>query len=236
MPTVKQQQRATRSDELYESLLGMIASTQLAPGERLPSERTLAAEQGLSREMVRQATTRLQSGGFVEVSQGRANRVANLVEPHLNLPLEGLGDDLAFQLQVLEVRAFLEGECAWYCATRASKAELSLLADEYSRLYERGQRETTLARAKADLQFHTQIARYSHHLLLVSFSQIFYERYFNAIYGVLSRTLKKFGRYPEGIRGQHADIHRAIQARDAQTARRVARDHILYTRGLLAAD
>ncbi|SEG51652.1 FadR/GntR family transcriptional regulator [Marinobacterium lutimaris] len=235
MSTVKKPKRATRSEDLYEQLLGMIASTQLAPGERLPSERTLAAEQRLSREIVRQATTRLQAVGFVEVSQGRANRVANLLEPHLSLPLEGL-DDLTFQLQVLEVRAFLEGECAWYCATRASKEELALLAEEYGRLYERGQRETTLARAKADLQFHTQIARYSHHLLLVSFSQIFYERYFNAIYGVLSRTLKKFGRYPEGIRGQHADIHRAIQARDAETARRVARDHILYTRGLLAAD
>lgn len=236
MPKLDTQGSKTRSDALYDALLGAIARAELAPGERLPSERQLAAEQGLSREMVRKATTRLQAAGFVDVSQGRANRVTNLLQPHLSLPLEGLGDDLAFQLQVMEVRAFLEGECAWYAAARASEEELGWLAEEYGRLYERGQRETTLARAKADLQFHTLIARYSHHLLLVSFSQLFYERYFNAIYGVLSRTLKKFGRYPEGIRSQHADIHRAIQARDAATARRVAREHILYTRSLLAGD
>lgn len=224
---------AGRSGWLYERLIDRIAHGDLLPGGKLPSERRLAADYGLSREMVRGALSRLGAGGYIEASQGRASRIRNLMSPHLQLPLEGVGEDPEFQLQVMEVRAFLEGECAWYAAQRATDAELSALAAEYELMYERAQSETTLAKAKADLRFHTLIAQSSHNLLLISFSRLFYERYFNAIYGVLSRTLKTYGRYPEGIRGQHAEIHRAIQARDADRARQVAREHILYTRSLL---
>ncbi|MBS98364.1 MAG: GntR family transcriptional regulator [Oceanospirillaceae bacterium] len=223
-------------ERLYTALLKQIAEIDLAPGEKLPSERVIAQEQSISRESVREAFSRLQAEGLIESAPGRASRGCNLLSPHLQLPLEGLGDDLDFQLQVMEVRALLEGECAWYAAQRANVQELEALAQEYARMHARAKQETTLARARADLQFHMLIARSSHNLLLVSFSQLFYERYFNAIYGVLSRTLKKFGRYPQGIRGQHAQIHRAIQARDADGARRIAREHILYTRGLLAGE
>jgi DNA-binding FadR family transcriptional regulator len=222
-----------RSETLYRHLREQIVSAALPPGARLPSERALAREQGLSREMVRGALSRLEAGGLITSAQGRASRVRNLLEPHLQLPLEGLGDDLDFQLQVMEVRALLEGECAWYAAQRASDAQLDALAEEYARMHAREQGETTLSKARADLRFHMLIAESSHNLLLISFSQLFYARYFNAIYGVLSRTLKKFGRYPEGIRSHHAGIHRALQARDAETARRIAREHILYTRALL---
>jgi len=223
----------TRGERLYRRLLQCIAQGELLPGSRLAGERTLAREQGVSRQLVRQALARLQAGGFIDSAQGRACRVNNLVAPHLKLPLEGIGDDLAFQRQVMEVRALLEGECAWYAAQRASEAQLQALAEEYERMRAREQGETTLAKAKADLRFHMLIAESSHHLLLIAFSQLFYERYFNAIHGVLSRTLKHFGRYPDGIGSQHARIHRALQARDAEAARQCAREHVLYTASLL---
>ncbi|MDX2424139.1 MAG: FCD domain-containing protein, partial [Amphritea sp.] len=89
---------------------------------------------------------------------------------------------------------------------------------------------------KEDLRFHMMIAESSHHLLIIAFSQLFYTRFFNAIYGVLSRTLKTSGRYPEGIRAQHGAIHQAIMNRDAEAARRAASEHILYTRRHLDND
>jgi len=78
------------------------------------------------------------------------------------------------------------------------------------------------------------IAEASHNLLVISFSQIFYNRYFNAIYGVLDRTLKKFGRYPDGISAQHTQIYQALLNRDADQAKKVAVEHIDYTRRQLA--
>lgn len=201
---------------------------RLLPGVKMPSQRELATEYGVARSTVREAFTQLELQGLIETRQGSASRCRNLLEPHFELSLEGIGDNFDFQRQVMEARAALEGEAAFYAARRASDEQLQKLDEEFHRMQARSE-ETTLAKAKADLTFHMQIAESSHNLLIISFSQIFYSRYFNAIYGVLSRTLKKFGRYPDGISAQHAQIHKALMNRDADDARRVARDHILYT-------
>lgn len=208
------------------------------PGQALPSERSLMQQYAVSRGAVREALAGLRATGVIDTQQGGRSRCANLLEQHLELPLQGRGEDIEFQLQVLEARAVLEGEAAWFAAQRASDEELALLAQEYEQMCRRGRSSSgrdasTLEKAKADLQFHMLIAQASHHLLVCSFSQLFYNRYFNAIYSVLSRTLSRFGRYPDGIARQHSAIHRALQARDANLARESARAHILYTRDLL---
>ncbi len=208
------------------------------PGQPVPSERALMRQYGASRSAVREALAGLRATGVIETRQGGRSRCSNLLQQLLELPLEGRGDDIDFQLQVLEARAILEGEAAWFAAQRASDEELERLSREYQRMCERNRGdvsrgESTLDKAKADLQFHMLIAQSSHHLLVCSFSQLFYNRYFNAIYSVLSRTLSRFGRYPDGIARQHGAIHRALQARDARAARERARAHILYTYDLL---
>ncbi|MBY4675773.1 FadR/GntR family transcriptional regulator [Marinobacterium arenosum] len=219
--------------QLLTTLKARMASADLRPGEKMPSQRQLADEFALARSTVREVFTELESDGLIETRQGAASRCCNLLESYIQLPLEGLGDNLDFQLQVLEARAILEGEAAYFAARRASDRELAALAAEYERMQARSSGETTLTKAKADLRFHTMIAEASHHLLIISFSQLFYARYFNAIYGVLNRTLIRYGRYPDGIRSQHGQIHQALKQRDAETARQVAREHILYTRRLL---
>lgn len=216
---------------LVNSLKTRILRGDIRPGDPMPSQRRLSEEHGLSRSTVREAFFQLEAQGLIDTRHGAVCRARNLLAPHLDMPLEGVGDNPEFQLQVLEARAALEGEAAWYAAQRASDDELIALSQEYHRMQARSHGgDTTLAKAKDDLRFHTMIAEASHHLLIISFSQIFYERYFNAIYGVLNRTLVRYGRYPDGIRGQHAAIHQALQQRDAEGARVAAREHILFTR------
>ena len=224
-------------DNLTENLLLQIKENlfrgDLLPGDTLLSQRKMSEQYGLSRSTVREAVGQLEAEGYVEVRHGGKTRVNNLLESWFDMPLEGagvLGDNPEFQKQVMDVRAMLEGEAAFYAASRASDQQLQGLDLEYHRMQQRGQRETTLEKAKEDLRFHMMIAESSHHLLIISFSQLFYTRFFNAIYGVLNRTLKKYGRYPDGIRAQHTAIHQAIMARDAEAARSAATEHILYTR------
>lgn len=216
------------SQQVMRTLRDRILFGDITPGQKIPSQRQLAMHHGVSRATVREAYTMLEQQGLIETSQGASSRCRNLLEPYFRQSLEGVGDNYEFQRQVMEARAALEGEAAFYAALRASDQQLEALDAEFRRMQARSE-DTTLAKAKADLSFHMQIAQSSHNLLIISFSQIFYNRYFNAIYGVLSRTLKKFGRYPEGISSQHSEIHRALMNRDADTARRVAREHILYT-------
>lgn len=223
----------SKTDALYRTLIHPLAAGAVTPGERLPSERELAKLYGVSRDTINRTLTQLEADGFLERSPGRRATYANPLIPvfeNLSIELNPSVDDLK---AMLSLRAELEAQAAYYCAKRASDEELQAIAAEYQCMRKRNQGDTTLTKAKADLRFHTLIAESSHHLGVAGLSQIFYERFFNAIYMVLDYTLKRYGRYPERIGVQHNSIHAALMSRDANEAARQARDHVLYTRSLL---
>lgn len=218
------------SHQLSKKLQEQIIYGEICPGQKLPSQRQLSKRYDLSRSTVREAVQELELKGLVETYHGGGSVCKNLLESRFDMPLEGVGDNIDYQVQVMEMRAALEGEAAYYAALRATDEQLEKIGQEYHAMQERNSGITTLAKAKADLRFHMMIAEASHNLLVISFSQIFYNRSFNAIYGVLDRTLKKFGRYPDGIRAQHTQIYQALLNRDATLARKLAVEHIDYTR------
>jgi len=212
-----------------------LLSGDFLPGQMLPSQRVLSDKYSVSRATVREAVQSLELSGLISTRQGARARCVNLLDPFLDMPKETTTQGINFLLQVMEMRAVLEGEAAFYAAQRATAEQLQKIDAEFQAMRLRSSGTTTLHKAKADLRFHTLIAESSHHLLVISFSQLFYTRYFNAIYSVLDLTLKKFGRYPDRIASQHANIHQAIMQRNQQQARVAATDHILYTRDLLKA-
>ena len=224
----------SRSDWLAAELERALVCGELRPGDKLLAQRQMAERYQLSRATVREAVTELQSRGLVETRHGGGSFCRNLLAAFFTEDAEAMIDPSpALQIQVLEMREMLEGEAAYYCALRASDAELEALASEYARMGRSNNGANSLRQAKADLGFHTRIAEQSHHLLVLSLSQLLYTRYFNAIHAVLSQTFKKRGRYPERIGAQHQRIFQAIIDRDAVAAREAACAHIAYTRGLL---
>lgn len=62
--------------QIAESLLGRIESGELAPGDRLPPERSLSEMLGVNRMTVRQALRVLELQGLLERRQGRGTTVA----------------------------------------------------------------------------------------------------------------------------------------------------------------
>lgn len=223
----------TKKQQLDGYLRHEIISGSIIPGQALPSQRQLVDEFSVARSSVREVIQQLELDGLISTAHGGRSACQNVMAQYIDMPVEGGGDNLAFQLQVMEARAFLEGEAAFFAALRATDQQLEDIAREFERMQVRSEGLTTLDKAKADLRFHMMIAESSHHVLITSFSQLFYNRYFNAIYGVLNRTLIKFGRYPDGIRLQHELIYQALLKRDAEQAKKMASEHILYTRNLL---
>lgn len=216
-------------NDLEKRLICEIATASRLPGELLPSERVMAQEIGLSRSSINEVYRSLSAQGFIESSPGKRPRVINLFKSRFQALVDempGTSEDLS---SIYSLRAQLEGEAAFYCAARATDEQLRLIELEYQAMVKRNQGETTLTKAKADLRFHTLIAECSHNLPVVSFSLLFYERFFNAIYTALDLTLKRYGRYPDGIRGQHAAIYQALLRRESDQARRAAIDHVNYT-------
>lgn len=222
------------SQQLVDLFESQLLSGEFLPGQSLPSQRVLSDRFKVSRSTVREAVKSLELSGLIATEKGARSRCLNLLEPFLEMPQEPT-QGISFLLQVMEMRAVLEGEAAFYAAQRATAEQLQRIDAEFQAMRLRSSGSTTLNKAKADLRFHTLIAESSHHLLVISFSQLFYTRYFNAIYSVLDLTLKKFGRYPDRIASQHGSIHQAIMQRNQQQARTAATEHILYTRDLLKA-
>lgn len=68
---------ATRWESLYEDLRSRIDQEELKPGDRLPSERELMEQSGVSRNTVRAAVSRLEHEGLVEDLGGSRGRVVS---------------------------------------------------------------------------------------------------------------------------------------------------------------
>lgn len=222
-----------KAQRLCQELEAQLLAGELLPGNLLPSERNLAQEHQLSRSVVREAMQLLASRGLIETYQGGGSRLLNPLAHYFEQASLGRGvaeNSTELQLAVLEMRWVLEGEAAFYCAQRATEEELQALQVEFARMEARRDEPNTLERAKADLHFHMLIAQCSHHFLLIALAQVLYSRFFNAIYGVLSKNQQRTGSYPPYIESQHERIYQAIVQRQPEQARQAAQAHILYTR------
>jgi GntR family transcriptional regulator, transcriptional repressor for pyruvate dehydrogenase complex len=122
-------------DRIEEQIL----TRELRPGDRLPPERELAAQLGVSRPAVREALRALQVQGVLQSCVGNGPDAGTTVVPvagealtrllRLHVGLAGFGPD-----DVLEVRVMLERTCARLAAAHATSADLPRFAGLLARL------------------------------------------------------------------------------------------------------
>jgi GntR family transcriptional repressor for pyruvate dehydrogenase complex len=153
------------SDKVAELLLGTIVNRRLRPGDRLPSERELGEQFGVSRTVIREAVRALAAKGVIDVRTGSGLRVAaveaSTVSESISLYLRA---GTVMYDKVHEVRTLLEVELARRAAIRATDEAIEILrknCDELeSVLAPSGDAsEVDVERAsRLDLEFHREIA------------------------------------------------------------------------------
>ncbi len=185
----------------------------------LPTERELSAQMGVSRNVVREATKRLEARGLVEIQHGIGIRSVNHIHRPLNESVSWLMPDLADRLRALsEARLSVEPDVAALAAVRASPRQLGQLRELHENLYAAPDLESAV---DADCAFHHAIADAAGNpvfrLLLDSLADL----------GRSSRvrSMGRAGR--ERAITQHAAVLKAIESGNAATARRAMRKHIL---------
>jgi len=162
--------RVTRAPRLSfnvaELLLRTIVEQRLRPGDRLPSERELGEQFGVSRTVVREAVRALVAKGVIEVRSGSGLRVAAVdaesVRESMSLFLRG--GDIDFE-KVHEVRSLLEVHLAGLAAERASAEDLARLAVAHAKMV--GEAADVESAARDDLEFHRTIALATHNELFL---------------------------------------------------------------------
>jgi GntR family transcriptional repressor for pyruvate dehydrogenase complex len=113
------------ADRAYTAIVRIINDSRLTPGDRLPSESSLAGSFGMSRTIVREALARLASDGITEARRGAGSYVKRRPSERLgtHMPI----DALARTLGTYEVRFVLEAETARLAALRRSHQELDTI-------------------------------------------------------------------------------------------------------------
>jgi GntR family hexuronate regulon transcriptional repressor len=215
---------AVNSLRLYQQVAAAIeraiAEGKYAPGQRLPSERDLAEEFGVSRPTLRRAIIALEVRGLLEARQGSGVYVR---QPSAAEAAPTLRDLDIGAFEHAEARRLFEGEVAALAATSITDQELAdleiLLADMNDDAATREQSEL------ADRQFHISIAQATRNSAIVRVVENTWDLRYRS--RLCMQMLEKAGHVRHRPLGEeHREIIDGLRTRDPKVARAAMRTHL----------
>ena len=215
----------TAFEETLERLGTAIRLGLLEPGARLPAERELCAQLGISRSTLRQALTALVQSGHLHAVRGRRGGTFVSDRPPPRRPpssaeLEGWRD-------TCDSRLATELGVAVLACRRAEAAALAPLEDLIAVMQER--LEDFPAYRHADVRFHVGLAETTGSAALVSAM--------TEAQGAVGALIDHIPHPPEVLASsnqQHRQLLAAVRARDVERAARVVTEHLEGTVHVLA--
>ncbi|UED87156.1 FadR/GntR family transcriptional regulator [Streptomyces profundus] len=213
------------TDNAIVRIRELIQTGALPPGAKLPPEQQLAAELGLSRNLMREAVKALVVARVLEIRRGDGTYVTSL-QP--SLLLEGLavavellhGETL---LELTETRRLFEPVATGLAARRMTPEALAVVADELDAM--RAARDDVELLVHHDAAFHRAVLAATGNETLISLLD-----------GISGRTLR--GRIWRALVDEHASertlaeheaIYHALADGDASLAQATALVHVSST-------
>jgi DNA-binding FadR family transcriptional regulator len=218
------------TDEAIDKIKAMIVAGDLAPGSRLPKEEILAGQLGLSRSSLREAVRALAAMRILITRQGDGTYVSSL-EPHLLLESLSFAADVSqgrAALQLLQVRRLLEPQATGLAAALLRPDDLRELRHILDKCRSAATVEEFVAH---DIAFHLRIAEAVGNPVLSMLLCVLSTRTQRVRIIRGSRTRHAL----DNAHGDHEEILRALQARDALLAVSAATVHITAVEQWLAA-
>ena len=213
-------------DRVVDEIQEMIIAGTLETGMKLPSERELSEQIGVSRTVVREATKILDARGLLELRPGVGTFVREINGQQISGSLTMLLDTKGITLQNLhEVRMILEVEIAGTAASEATEEEIAHLESVLSDL-EKAVRDPE-AFAEGDAAFHHALAELSHNPLMVML--------LDSISDLMRDIRVSVSNYPELFQTAvpaHREILTGVRAKDPSRARGAMRHHLEDARKL----
>jgi GntR family transcriptional repressor for pyruvate dehydrogenase complex len=211
------------SRRLYQRIADQIRTIidkgSYAPGARLPPERDLAQQLGVSRPSVREALIALEIEGSVEVRMGAGVYVCNqaLRKPHA---LATLGES---PVELMQARVAIEGTVVMLACAKVTPEALTTLRQILdSMLAAMAQNRSPLA---FDRQFHLSIAALTGNTVLERLvGELFDERH-SPISARLSAHSESGQTWTAALQ-EHQAILRTLENRDVLAAQTAVRTHL----------
>lgn len=213
------------TDKAIARIRELIQSGELPPGAKLPSEQHLAAELGLSRNLMREAVKALVVARVLEIRRGDGTYVTSL-EPALLL--EGLGAAVELLrgdtlLELTEVRRLFEPIATGLAAERTTEEDLAVVRHHLDAMARAGDDVELLN--EHDAAFHRAVIASARNSTLVTLLE-----------GISSRTVRARvwrGLVDDKVGGrtiaEHQAIYNALVARNRPLAEAAALIHVSTT-------
>jgi DNA-binding FadR family transcriptional regulator len=225
---------ARAHDAVLHHIEDSLRSGELKLGDRLPGERALAEQFGISRASVRDAIRALEVMGVVRAATGSGPNSGTIV---VSDPSSALGVALRMHVashqlplkDVVEARTMME---TWSLEHAASAPWTPEQLDDARRLLDAMDDDGLPSQifTLLDSQFHVALSALAGNVVVSTMMESMRE----AIRGYIDDAVGRRGGWDDVVhvlRGQHRGILAAVEARDGALASRLVREHIEWFYG-----
>lgn len=205
--------------QIAEQVRALIAQGEFPIGARLPPERDLAGQLGVSRPSVREALIALEVEGLVEVRMGSGIYVTAL-EPAA--PWRGVGAALG-PFDIIRARQLIEAELAAVAARQRSAACVKRLRAAVRHMED--DIAMGLMPMRGDRAFHVALAEASDNAALVRVVAELFDERNNPLFEQLGRHFENARSWRHAV-AEHRAVLRSVIAGDVAAARAAMRTHL----------
>jgi len=210
------------SQHAVEQIKHWIKAQKLKPGDKLPGERQLVTQLGVSRTVAREALRVLEAAGLLKVYPGRGAFVSSMNEEVLARPfVTWVQYQPDILVDLMEARRLVESQIAGLAAQRATEADIRELQAVHEQLAEAMQTGDVFKIASLDVAFHQRMADAAGNRVLLQILVSFAEPMFNS--RLISLSLPD--RWPVVLQ-RHKAILEAVAARNPEAARATMAYHL----------
>ncbi|EJL87315.1 transcriptional regulator [Polaromonas sp. CF318] len=211
--------------QIAEQLRTLISAGEWAVGARLPAERDLARQLGVSRPSVREALIAMEVEGWVEVRTGSGVYVLD----RSGAPSPGNGraaqisPDEWGPLELIRARRVVEGEVAAMAATQAKRKHIEAMAKAIASM--QADADRGVLPLDGDRAFHSAIVESCGNVVLIETIQRFWDSRRGPLFERLGGHFETVDSWRSAIT-EHQAIFEAVRNHDPDAARAAMHEHM----------
>lgn len=212
--------------QIAEQLRALITAGEWAVGARLPAERDLARQLGVSRPSVREALIAMEVEGWVEVRTGSGvyvlDRTSHASRSQASRAPQISPDEWG-PLELIRARRVVEGEVAAMAATQAKRKHLDAMAKAIASMQTDADRG--VLPLEGDRAFHSAIVESCANVVLLETVQRFWDSRRGPLFERLGGHFETVDSWRSAI-AEHQAIFEAIRNHDPLAARLAMHAHM----------
>jgi DNA-binding FadR family transcriptional regulator len=209
--------------QIAEQLRSLIGKGEFAVGARLPAERDLARQLGVSRPSVREALIALEVEAWVEVRTGSGVYVLDRSGASRSATTQSVSPSEWGPLELIRARRVVEGETAALAAVQAKRKDIDAMGKALvSMTLDADQGVIPL---EGDRAFHSAVVQASANVVLVETVQTFWDARRGPLFMKLGGHFETVKSWRAAI-DEHQAVFDAIRLHDAPAARAAMHEHM----------